>query len=379
MKYFSLRSSLFVAVAMVSAAPAFAGSVTFTCDASIAADGPPGLCAAINSTLDPIYNSTFGNANANIYIEFTNNNGLADSTTGFFNEVSYATYQAALQAESTDAAKTTVPVGEPTIFGSDNVNLTSALAEALGITKNVDGGSIVGMTPGTNSATGPSGYSGCTTYAIANSGCYNGVIQVNIPADLESEISQGYDYRTLGGDSTGSSNGNYDFFSVVEHETDEILGTASCVDVGPSGATATTISDQGNCAAAVDLFRYSASGVRAFNSLTPPLQYFSPDGGITDPDGATYNTTKGGEDWADFHQGCQFVQDAEGCPTSNDTGTFDITTDGTGGGAGPEVAILNAVGFNLAGTATPEPGTMVLFGAGLAAVGFCRRRRTLRS
>ena len=372
MKYFGLRSSLFLAAAMVSAVPAFAGGITFTCDPSIVADGPTGLCNYLNTTIAGLYNSTFTNANANVYIEFANNGGLADSTSGFLNTVTYSTYQAALQAESTDAAKAFVPAGEPGIFGTGDVEITSALAEALGITTAANGSPIFGLTPGTLQPDGTTpGVTACTTYATTGSGCYNGLIQVNIPADLESEISQGYDYRTLGGDSTGSTNGNYDFFSVVEHELDEILGSASCIGLGSGG----TSNGCGGGPSAVDLFRYSSAGVRAYASQTPSTQYFSPDGGVTDTDSATYNTTKAGEDWADFSQGCQFVQDAEGCPTANNTGSFDITNDGPGGTAGPEVAIENAVGYNLAAVSTPEPGTIVLFGAGLAAIGFYRRRR----
>lgn len=360
---------IFFVLAIASAAPAFAGTISFTCDPTIAADFRTGVCAFLNTSIAGLYNSTFTNANASIYIQATTG-GLANSTTGYFNLVTYSTYQSALQSESTDAAKAFVPAAEPGIFGtSGDVSITSALAEALGIT-NADhtGGSTTGIAGTT--ATGAF----CLT--PGSGGCYNGIINVNDPIDLFNQTGgQGYTYRTLGGSTTASTS-NYDFFSVVEHEADEILGTASCIDlVGPPLAT------QNDCSgdpSAVDMFRYSGSEVRAYSSLNPTNQYFSPDGGVTDTDGNLYNTTAAGEDWADFSQGCTFVQDAQGCPTGNPaTSQFDITTDGPGHTAGPEVAILDAVGYNLASTAAPEPGTMALLGFGLVALGFAAYRRRL--
>jgi len=353
---------------LVSTIPALAGSVTFTCDPSIAADGPAGVCDYLNDVIAPLYNNTFTNANANIYIEFSNNSGLADSTTGFFNLVDYSTYRSALENNATDAARAFVPVIEPSIFGGDDVNLTSALAEALGITTTLNnaGGAVVGITSGTNTPNGDINGTSCTSFAAVGSGCYNGIIQLNIPSDLDSEYSQGYTYRTLGGSTTDTSE-NYDFFSVVEHETDEILGTASCVDT--TGNNNTTLANSGHCAAAVDLFRYTSSGTRTFDT-TGVMAYFSANGGVTDYDGNTYNDLANGQDWADFIQSCTFVQDSMGCLNQS----FDITTDGPGGTAGPEIAILNAVGYNLA----PEPGTIWLLGFGFAVLGAVAYRRHLK-
>jgi hypothetical protein len=358
---------IFFVFTIASAVPAFAGSINFTCDPSIDGDFRAGVCGYLNGTIANLYNSTFANANASIYIQATTG-GLANSTTGYFNLVTYSAYQSALQSESTDAAKAFVPASEPGIFGTgDDVSITSSLAEALGIT-NADhtGGFTTGIA-GTTAA-------GAFCLTPGSGGCYNGIINVNDPLDLFSQTGgQGYTYRTLGGSTTGSTS-NYDFFSVVEHETDEILGTSSCI-----GLVGQPLATQNDCLgnpSAVDMFRYSGSGARAYSSLNPTNQYFSPDGGVTDTDGNLYNTSKAGEDWADFSQACTFVQDAEGCPTGNPaTSQFDITTDGPGQTAGPEVAILNAVGYDLASTAAPEPGTVVLLGLGLVALGFATYRR----
>jgi hypothetical protein len=259
-----------------------------------------------------------------------------------------------------------VPSSEPAIFGGGDVSLTSALAEALGITDATHGG---GGSPNGLLGIDALGNS-CTTPGVGS--CYNGIIYVNDPTDLAAETGgQGYTYESLGGSTNGSTE-NYDFFAVVEHELDEVLGSASCISLQNSGP-------QNNCfggASAVDMFRYGAPGVRAFASQSPTSQYFSPDGGVTDLDGNLYNTTKAGEDWADFSQGCVFIQDAEACPSTNPaTNSFSILTDGPGGTVGPEVSILNAVGFNLSTLATPEPDTLGLLGFGFVALGVAAYRR----
>ena|ERR1700722_16975796 len=138
--------AVFLASALVSAIPAFAGSVTFTCDPSIGEDFQPGgsstaVCNYLNTMIGPEYSSTFSNVNANIYIEATNS-GLAGSTTGYDNLVSYSTYQTALESLSTDASKSTLSALEPSIFGGDDIELTSALAEALGITTTLTNGGL---------------------------------------------------------------------------------------------------------------------------------------------------------------------------------------------------------------------------------------------
>jgi hypothetical protein len=195
---------------------------------------------------------------------------------------------------------------------------------------------------------------------------------VNDPTDLASQPgNQGYTYESLGGSTNGTTD-NYDFFAVVEHEVDEVLGSASCISLQISGPQ----NDCFGAASAVDLFRYSATGVRAWDSQTPANQYFSPDGGATDLDGNLYNTANAGEDWADFSQGCVFIQDAEACPSDNPaTNSYNILNDGPGGTVGPEVGILNAVGFNLNTSTTPEPGTMGLLGFGFVALGVAVYRR----
>ena len=110
-------------------------------------------------------------------------------------------------------------------------------------------------------------------------------------------------------DRTGTEKADgYDFYGIVEHETDEILGTSSCISTGPPSLT-NGCAGQGQPAtpAAVDLFRYSGTGKLAsvFSLSTTPGAYFSYDGGVTNGTSGTngkavfYNTLADGDDYAD--------------------------------------------------------------------------------
>jgi len=347
-----VRSAIVLMFALCSTVPAFSAGITYTCDSVITDPGyvDPTTCAYLNTTIAGIYNSTLTNATADIYIQYGAITGLAESTKAF-DLVSYSTYLRDLTANSSGdaidvdalAALNSLDSG---IYGSGNVDVTSALGTALGIS-NMNGVNIFG-----------------NTCFQLGPGCYDGVITVTTQANLTAQaLGQTLYYRT--GNQPASS---YDFYSSVEHETDEILGTASCIDT-----TGKSLVDDCGAAvpSAVDLFRYSSAGNLVTTSAlsTTPGAYFSYNGGISNgADGAVYNTLDNGLDYADFVQNCQFVQDAAGCLGQS----FDITNDGPGGTAGPETNILDAVGFNVA---APEPGTMGTLGFGFVALGALAWRR----
>jgi hypothetical protein len=301
--------------------------------------GPSGTCAYLNSTIAALYTGAFSNVNASIYIQY-GSTGLGQNETED-TMVPYATYVADLAAHSTGsaldiAALASLAANDTGPYGCGDVDITAALGSALGI-------------PGLSGIT-----AGGTSCRLGTNGCYDGVITIATPASLG---SQGLFYRSLSGGTIPAN--DYDFFSVVEHETDEVLGTASCIDT-----TSSTLVDGcgGATPSAVDLFRYNAGVLVTTNSAVgnanlPAGAYFSYNGGVSNgADGATYNTVANGNDYADFVQNCEFVQDGVGCLGQS----FDITSDG-----GAEINILEAVGY-ADPPAVPEPSTMALFGGGLA-------------
>jgi uncharacterized protein (TIGR03437 family) len=218
------------------------------------------------------------------------------------------------------------------IYGSGMVNVSAALGLSLG---------LPGMTGTTSTG------SACNLPAT---GCYVSMITLtNVPSTFY--------FRT--GTQPSSA---YDFFTTVEHETNEVLGTSSCIDTtGP----ALTDSCGAGVPSAVDLFRYSAAGKLIPDSAlsTAPGAYFSYNGGTSDVvPNLFYSTLANGSDYADFVSNCPatplYVQNATGCP-GQDAGT-DITNDG-----GPEINILNALGYTL----TPVTGLPVISKSGVVTSG----------
>lgn len=342
-----------------------AGTVNYVCDGNSTQTVNPdhyaaGTCAYLNSNIAALYNSTFTNASANILVEM-GNTGLGESDAAD-NVITYNQYVSALTATASHdtidtSALTALSTLDTAVYGSDDVIVTNALAGALGFT----------TTGGVNAS-----LNSCT---LGTNGCYDGVIILAFPSVLPQ--GQSYYYPQQGGQQGSSS---YDIYSVVEHETDEILGTSSCIttqgstlaDWCDSALAAAHISSGPGTPAATDLFRYNAAGQLAANnayiglSSAPAGAYFSYNGGVTNgAAGAVYNTISNSEDYADFASNCSHVQDADGCLGKS----LDITNDGNS-----EINILDAEGFNLA---TPEPGTWLLLAGGLAVLLLRRRSRTV--
>lgn len=344
---FSGYGSVFLFLLLGSVFPALPSGLTYTCDSVVTDPGyvDPTTCNYLNTVVAGMYNSTFSNLTANIYISYGVIDGLAESTTQF-NLVSYSSYLSALTAS---AGNSTIDVDalsalnslDTSVYGSGNVNVTNALGTALGLS------GMEGLTASDN-----------TCFQL-NSSCYSGLITVTTQANLTSQAAgQTLWYRT----GTQPSN-SYDFYSAVEHETDEILGTASCIGTGKNGGLVDSCGS--GVPSAVDLFRYAGVGqlVPVSSLSTTPGAFFSYNSGVSNgADGAVYNTLAG-QDYADFANNCQFVQDSRACLGKS----FDITSDG-----GAEINILEAEGFNLN---APEPATVGMTGLGFAIGAVARRRR----
>jgi hypothetical protein len=348
---------------LAASLPAFA-NIQFTCDtSSFGTFAPAGTCAALNgSSVSGVYSSIFSNVNASIYISF-GATGVAQSSANF-TPVSYATYYNAL-ASQTDNPGALASLGgstDPLGSASNNeVDLSAALASALGITENnadTAGVRSDGITP--------------CTLSVSDPACYSGVITVTNA--LLDGITPSFFYPP----DSPTDTRQIDFYMAVEHETDEILGTVSCI----GGSNVDQCNPGNTDASPADLFRYSGTNTRSFlptsnscdiNGFPELFAYFSIDRGATDI--ADYNNCPAGGDYGDWISIYPYlVQDGEASPDV----IRDISTDiGTNANhyPRPEVAVLDAVGFNLATAAAPEPATLGLIGASLGMLVLARARR----
>jgi hypothetical protein len=319
--------------------PLNAGSgIVYTCDPNFASNAPAGTCNYLNTVIAGYYASKFTNANANIYLVY-GTTGLG-ATSSYTNYLTYSQYETAYNSIAGKSAIQTSALSalatyDATPYGSGQVSVTVSLGETLG------------FPPSDFTGTTPSG-DFCTA---GTAGCYNAVTTIT-----NDTIDTPLYYDNVGGPEPSDA---YDFYAVVMHETDEVLGTSSCITTqttplsngcdgfGPDSSEVGT-------PAAVDLFRFSSAGHLVLDSalsLTPGA-YFSYNGGTTNGakgnagNGKFYNTLDNGDDYADFvytdPENCatnEAIQDAEGCP-GEDAG-LNILNDGGG-----EVNILNAVGFS---------------------------------
>ena len=151
--------------------------------------------------------------------------------------------------------------------------------------------------------------------------------------------------------SDGITAGAYDFIGTTEHEFSELMGRVTQLGNGNFGYTA------------YDAFRYTAPGVRNVTSGASADcgVYYSIDGGTTNEKG--FNcidpTNADIQDWADGVPSDPF--NAYGSP-----GVVNSLT-------ATDVQVMDVIGWDLASTTVPEPGTLAL--ASLAGLGLLRRRK----
>ena len=215
-------------------------TINLSFDASVNA-APAGFKSAVLAAAQFFENTFVNPVTVNIAVGYGEIAGYSlagalGESDSFLYGSSYSQLAAALSAAS-PAAAASLPAADPT--GGGQFYLTTAEAKALGLAGN---------------SQGTDGYVGfSSSYAF----CYN--------------------------DSNGVPSGQFDLFGVAAHEFSEVLGRQMM-----DGA--------GNGYEPLDLFHYSAPGVRSFSGTQ--TGYFSTDGGATDL--ANFNTNPGGDfgDWA---------------------------------------------------------------------------------
>ncbi|MEP7102496.1 MAG: NF038122 family metalloprotease [Burkholderiales bacterium] len=170
--------------------------------------------------------------------------------------------------------------------------------------------------------------------------------------------------------SDGISAGTLDFVGVVTHEIGHALGFISGVDILDINSTSPNFfnDDEFTYASTLDLFRYSAAS-KAVGAIDytagNAAKYFSLDGGTTvGPQFAT-GTVHG-----DGRQASHW-KDNLGIGIMDPTFAFGEL----GAISANDIMGFDAIGWDLKVAAVPEPSTYAMFGLGLAAVAFMRRRK----
>jgi hypothetical protein len=272
-----------------TAATAGGSGIVYTCDPTITAVSST-ACNTLNTTIAALYSSAFTNANASIYITLGSTG--AGMSNWSYSTYTYSEFRNALIASASDATDATavasIPASNP--LSSTSVGIPDALQRALGLTS----GSC-----------------------LPSNSCYDGTITISNSIPLY--------FRT---GEIGS--GQYDFFSIAEHETDEVLGTASCTFGCGGGAFP------------ADYFRYHSNGTRSFAAGTNDACTSSDaTNACFSLNGSSmlqhYNNLNNGDDAGDWDTNCAapLVQDAEIC-----AGTAGVDISPTA-----EILVLDTVGY----------------------------------
>jgi hypothetical protein len=249
--------------------------------------------------------------------------------------IPYSGYLSDLQAEPNKSADFTkaiasLPAGPGTgvNHNATQIKMGGALLDAIGDT--TDGNSLISLNRG-----------------------FAGTVALNM---TQMNISR-----------TNYNNSKYDLVSSVAHEVDEVLG------IGGAGSR---LNSGGRDIGPLDLYRYSATGVRSYSTSANVSSYFSIDGGHTIQ--VHFNQDSSG-DFGDWGDGVTPAHAHGNTPLQ----VQDAFHDTTQANMGPNEAIaLNVVGWQLTPAGlelegVPEPGTLplLLVGGGLMVIGLHRFRR----
>ncbi len=323
---FSLRRPCHLAIllflvalsaASLGRAQAAVFTITPTFDSSITNDSnSTAIEGAINSAIGVLEAQISTPINVNIYFQETNS-GLGGSSTGLYSTYYYDYYHQLKAVDTAPGASS----AQQTAFAS----LGSA-PTGLSSGNPVNNNNFVYMTAPNARALGFNA-PGYVTVAGQNQN-YDTVVSLNTSLTYPPKANNG---------------SNYGLQAVAAHEINEALGiggTGSNLAAGISGSIGV-----------LDLYRYSAPGVRSY-SPTSPSSYFSINGGNTV---LSYFNQTSGPDYGDWLSnpipagyGPQ-VQDAYGAPGTNPAlGVNELTA-------------LNVIGYNLSTTSVPEPASVVVW------------------
>lgn len=350
--------------------PARAGLIIDTIfDSSITSDANAASIEAAIDTAVQTFESLYSNPIA-VSILFQEGGGLGQSNDLVYGVTYTSFYNGLVANDGNPAAIAGLDAngGDPNTNGGVNpvgdvneIEIKSANARALGI--DIAPGCVV-----TPTGDGTAGGNVPNTCAQSGAG-----VKVDGIVSLNSAIT------TPPNTQTSPDPIYYDLLSTTEHEIDEVLGLGSalenCDSTSPSGACQPSATlDAANdtpfgVGAPEDLFRWDAAtgGARTLstNCTTPTSAYFAygPSTGAI----AQFNNACNGGDFGDWQSNPlppganPQVQDAFGAP--GETPVYGSS----------EIDAMTAIGYDLA-SPTPEPGAMVLLGAGLAMLGVYRRR-----
>ena len=263
----------------------------------------PAAAKAAFESLVSTYESVFTtNITVNIDVAF-GQTGLGESSTEQIS-VSYSAWRAAMMANANAnpgntyavAAAASLPESDP--IGNGTVFLNTANARALGFTANTS-------------------------------------------VDSTLTFSNSFDFEYNGVAASGAA----DFKDVAAHELDEGLG----IDSALTGLANNAPIPSGNYVAE-DYFRYSAAGTRAITTNPSAFVYFSNDGGNTNV--AQFNQAYSAEGDSDLDRN-DWVYGNTGCPAANPHVQDAIICDDQAVpvGSGPEITVLNALGYD---SSTPQ-------------------------